>query len=77
MCGIAKIKLELVFIGEFAHLFGEFCRLLRQRSLQYVSIPADFFLVNGKITLEKPHIFPMNTGSYTIYKKTLDKSKVL
>ena len=39
-----------------ARLFGKFCRLLRQKSLQYDSIPADFFLVNNKIMHENPHI---------------------
>ena len=58
------VILEPVHIGNFARLFGKFCRFLRQKSLPYVSMPAKFFLALGKIMLENTHTISMWTGSY-------------
>ncbi len=51
-----RFLLRACSVSFYAHLFGKFCRLLRQKYLPYVSMSAYFFLVIDKITLENPHI---------------------
>ena len=46
------IDSELVLIGYCTYLFGKFYRLLRRKTLKYVSIPAVFLLALDKIMLE-------------------------